>query len=250
LYDQLEITEEPDNDPAPHEPSGKVVASFVYPPLAFVHIRHLLVRFDSAPDQTALIQGLWTTADNIDTSAFELKEAFAANDEALVRAKTEEIINQLVGKANGQDYRDWDNNGSIADPSDGFGLFGGYLPQTISHTDFTIQAPDATEHIRFESGQIQACLENIEGWSSQLLEKTKQLHQAPFTPAMKDQIDEIAELANKILIGVDSNTNGVMEPVPGEGGASTAYEHAYYLADMELLPGAQRIPRAAPPLEP
>ncbi len=250
VFDQIEITEEPNNDPNPDQPSDQIVASFVYPPLALVHLRHLLVSFSGAPNHTALVQGLWTTTDNIDTSAYELQQAFAANSEELVREKTEEIINQLVGSADKENYRDWNNDGTIADPSDGFGMLNGYIIQTSSHAGFASQAADATEHIHLESGEMKVCLDNIKGWSLQLLDKAKKLHETPFNPAMAGQIDEIAALANQMLIGVDSNKDGTIEPVAGEGGASTMYEHAYFLADMDLLPGAQRIPPAAPPPEP
>jgi hypothetical protein len=250
VFDQIEVTEEPDNDPKPNQPSNRVVASFVYPPLALVHLRHLLVRFEGAPDQTALIQGLWATSDTIDTSAVELQQAFVNHDEELLRLKTEEIINQLVGKTDKENYRDWNNDGTIADPSDGFGMFNGYILNTTSHAKFASQAADATAHIRLESGEVQVCLGNIRGWSSQLLEETKALHEMAFSPTMSQQVDEITTLANEILLGVDSNNDGEIQAIAGEGGASTAYEHAYYLADMELLPGAQRIPPAATSAEP
>jgi hypothetical protein len=71
------------------------------------------------------------------------------------------------------------------------------------------------------------------------------LHETAFSPAISQQIDDITTLANEILLGVDSNNNGEIQAITGEGGASTAYEHAYYLADMELLPGARRIPPPA-----
>jgi hypothetical protein len=37
----------------------------------------------------------------------------------------------------------------------------------------------------------------------------------------------------------------VIEPIVGEGGADTAYQYAYYMAEMPLLSGAHRIPPAA-----
>jgi hypothetical protein len=37
----------------------------------------------------------------------------------------------------------------------------------------------------------------------------------------------------------------LIEPIVGEGGADTAYEQAYLIAEMPLLPGAHRIPPPA-----
>ena len=246
VFDQIEVTEEPDNDPSPDEPSGEVVASFIYPPLSFVHIRHLIVKFDTTPDETSLIYGLWSTADAIDTSTFELEQAFAGQDEALVRQKTEEIINQLVGKSDTARYRDWDENGTLVDPGDGFGLLAdGYIPLSVSHTNFAMQAPDATENINLQGGNVLACLDNMAGWSEQLLEKALILDEMPFGPTMEPLIAEMVMLARNNVSGTDSNANGLIEPIAGEGGAATAYEYAYYMADMLLLPGAGQIPPPA-----
>ena len=90
------------------------------------------------------------------------------------------------------------------------------------------------------------CLENMDGWSKLLLEQALKLMDTSFGLEMEPQITEIVALAGKMLIGIDSNGNGLIEPVIGEGGASTAYEYAYYLADMDLLPGPNRIPSPAP----
>lgn len=105
LYDQLEITLEVDNDPNPNDASDSIIASSVFPPLALIHIRHVLVSFPSAPDEIALIQGLWGSVDDsLADSVMELQKAFKNGDEALIRKTAEEIINQLVGNANTSQY--------------------------------------------------------------------------------------------------------------------------------------------------
>ncbi|MBI5840832.1 MAG: protein kinase [Chloroflexi bacterium] len=247
LYDHVEVTLEPDNDPSPEESSGEIAASYVYPPLALIHLRHVLVSYDGAPEGTALIQGLWYTTDQIDTSTLELQKAFENNDEALVRKKTEEIINQLVGSADTAQYRDWDGGGTIDDPGDGFGLLGeGYISSANSHTSFASQASDATENIQQQAALLMICLENMQGWSQQLLEKALQLNDMPFGPEMEPLIEDMTELSTSALSGTDTNNNERIEPIIGEGGADTAYEYAYYMVDILLLPGIDRIPPPAP----
>jgi hypothetical protein len=251
VFDQLEITLEPDNDPNPEDSSGDVVASSVFPPFALVHVRHLLVMFAPAPDQTALIQGLWDTADSISTSAEDLDDAFSNNDEELVRLKTEEIINQIVGKADKNRYKDWNNDGTVDDPSDGYGLLGtgdpgytdgGYIVQTISHAKFAAQANDATENIKMHGANVVICGENMTGWSQQLLDKALQLQDLPLDSEMKPLIDDMTMLSNEIAVGIDSNGNGLIEPIVGEGGADTAYDQAYNMAEMPIFLGEHRIP--------
>jgi hypothetical protein len=209
------------------------------------------VEFHSAPNATALIQGLWNTADILNTSSSELDEAFSNDNEELVRLKTEEIINQIVGNANTIQYKDWNNDGAVDDPSDGFGLLHngdpgytdqGYIAQTVSHANFAAQASDATENIKLHSANIVTCGENMTGWSEQILEKALQLQDMPFSSEMESLITEMTILSNEIVAGADSNGNGLIEPIVGEGGADTAYDEAYNMAEMPLLLGAHRLP--------
>jgi hypothetical protein len=121
----------------------------------------------------------------------------------------------------------------------------GYVAQTISHAKFAAQAADATQSIKLNSANLVICGENMTGWSEQLLDKSLQLQEMPFGPEMKPLVTEITTLATQIISGVDSNKNGIIEPIVGEGGADTAYEQAYYLAEMPILLGAHRIPPPA-----
>ncbi len=250
LYDQLEVTIESDNDVSPDVSSGDVVASSVFPPLALIHVRHVTVSFQSAPNRIALIQGLWNIADSIDTNTLELQTAFNNSDEELLRLKTEQIINQLVGKTNINQYRDWNENGTIDDPGDGFGLFEngdqGYILNAISHAQFAAESADATENIQIHSAHVVLCIENMKAWSEQLLEKTLQLEEMSFGPEMEPLIQEMVFLSNQVLFGVDLNGNELIEPITGEGAGATAYDHAYYMAEMPLLIGEHRIPPPAP----
>jgi serine/threonine protein kinase len=250
LYDQVEVTLETDNDPKPDEPSDNVVASSVFPPLSLTHVRHVLVSFHGAPEAEALIQGMWVTVDEVDTSMIELEKAFKAGDEDLLRRHTEEVINQLAGSGNMELYRDWDEDGNINDESDGFGLLengggAGYLPAVISHSFFAADAIDATENIKLHSAHTIICAENVQGWSEQILRLALQLQEMPFNTEMEPLILEMRTLADNALYGVDTNGNGIIEPVLGEGGADTAYEYAYNMSDMPLLMGVHRIPPPA-----
>ncbi len=255
MFDQVEVTREADNDPNPGEP-GEVLCSSVFPPQAFVHLGHLLAGFENAPNQEALIQGLWLTADQVDTSAYELQQAYQGGDEALVRKKAEEIINQIIGDQSTNLYKDWDGDKTIDNPSDGYGLLDakrgggqnqtqGYISNTISHAQFAMQAPDATQNIIAQGEHVIISAQNMEARARELLDKTQQLNEIPFGPEMEPLVSEIRALANDMLVGVDKNSDGVIDAVEGEGGADTVYESSYRMTDMPLLPGAGRIPEPA-----
>ena len=255
LFDQIEITVEVDNDPNPDMSSGNVVASSVFPPMSLIHVRHVVVFFATAPDGIALIQGLWGSTDSLDTATTELEEAFKADDEPLTRKKLEEIVNLTVGNANIAQYKDWDGDGTVSDPSDRFGLLQngdpgytdqGYIAQAMSHAQFAARAADATINIKTQSANVVTCLQNMQGWTEQVLEKALRLQEMPFGPEMEPLITEILTLSGQIVSGVDSNNNQLIEPIIGEGGATTAYEYAYYMAEMPLLLGSHRVPQPAP----
>jgi len=217
-------------------------------------VRHIVSAFQTAPAATALIQGLWYNAEAVYTSTDELNKAFSKGDENVVSVKTEEIINEIVGNANKSQYKDWNGDGIVNDASDKFGLLHngdpgytdqGYIAQTIAHANFAAQATDSTENIKINSTQVIVCADNMTDWTNQLLEKALQLQKMSFGSDMEPLIKEMTALSTKVVSGVDTNGNGVIEPIVGEGGADTAYQYAYYMAEMPLLPGAHRIPPPA-----
>ena len=250
LFDQIEVTVEADNDPTPNDSSGNIIASSVFPPLALIHVRHILVSFPTSPDKTALIQGVWDSSDWLYASVGDLQDAFSTDDEKVFRLKTEEIINLMVGNADIIQYIDWNKDGTINDPTDGFGLLQnndqGYIPLTISNAQLAAQSEDATENIKTQSANVVLCLENMNGWSEQLLKEALQIQALPFDSDMEALVAEMKVLSDQIVSGTDANGNGLIEPIAGEGGATTAYQFAYNLGDMPLLPGAHRIPVPAP----
>lgn len=251
-FDQIEVTIEADNDPNPNQSSGDVVASSVFPPLALIHVRHVLVSYGGAPEGSALIQGLWYTADSINTSVVALENAFKNNHDVQVRKSTEEIINQLVGSSDTLQYRDWNGDGKIDDPSDGYGLLenpnennSGYIPTARSHATFAAESEDATENIKINSQNVVIAIDNMQGWSEQLLALALRLQSMPVDSEMQTIITEMNLLSTYILSGVDTNGNQLIEPIVGEGGADSAYEYAYYMANMPILLGKHRIPPPA-----
>lgn len=246
-FDQVEITIEPNDDPNPGKPDGEVIASSIFPPMAFNHVRHVLVAIGSTPDGDALIQGLWWTADTIDTSVLDLSDAFSNNDEELLRLKTEEIINQIAGDDNDELYKDWNNDGEIADQTDGYGLLPngedrGYLPQTSLHAQYAAEAPDTTQMIVDRAAELTVCVENMQTWGERILSLALKLQEMPFGPEMEAVISDMYIASENMLYGVDADGNKRIDPIPGEGGADTAYEYAMLMAEMPLLPGPNRVP--------
>jgi len=237
IFDAVEITIEPDPDTNPN-PSGQVAFRAGLPPLALAHVRHLLVAFSGAPNQQALIRGLYRDSQQINESLQVMLASFQDGDETSVRLQAEGVLNVLVGDSSKQ-YSDWNQDGQITDFSDGYGFLlngdnAGYEVGVAAHAGFAADSADATENIRLHAGHVQAATQNIEGWTVELRDLMISLQETEFGPQMEPLLRQAVALSNMILNGIDLNGNEKIEPIPGEGGVLTAYEHAYYMADIIL----------------
>ena len=242
-FNRMEITLETNPDASPN-PSDTILYSSGIPAGALTHVRHLLVSFPSNPNQTPMTGGLMETSSLINDAGTALEKAFEKGDTTAIRLQAETLINLVVGKQSNE-YKDWDKSGKISDPSDGFGLLlnggqTGYIEGTITHAELSASAGDATANIKLHSEHVVISAKNVEGWATQLRDVAKRILES-------DQVSEsdirlAVSLAEQIYQGVDIDGNESVDPVEGEGGALTAYQHAEYMADMQVLEGANLFP--------
>lgn len=242
-FNRMEITLETNPDASPN-PSDTILYSSGIPAGALTHVRHLLVSFPSNPNQTPMTGGLIGTSSLINDAGTALEKAFEKGDTTAIRLQAETLINLVVGKQSNE-YKDWDKSGKISDPSDGFGLLlnggqTGYIEGTITHAELSASAGDATANIKLHSEHVVISAKNVEGWATQLRDVAKRILES-------DQVSEsdirlAVSLAEQIYQGVDIDGNESVDPVEGEGGALTAYQHAEYMADMQVLEGANLFP--------
>jgi serine/threonine protein kinase len=245
-YGTLEITREPDPDPSPNS-SNDVAFSASLPPDGLTHVRHLLVSFGGTPGQVGFVRGLDADTLLLNESAQQLLAAFAARDEAGIDLHAEQMLNVIVGSQS-EDYKDWNGDGTVDDPGDGYGLLlngenAGYIQGTFTHADLSLTSPDATQNMITHGGHVKDCAANLDAWTPQLRDQLRAILNASFdSPELEGMIREAVALADKIRNGIDVDGNEKIEPVSGEGGVVTAYEHAYYMADMVIVPGASQPP--------
>jgi hypothetical protein len=155
----------------------------------------------------------------------------------------------IVGDQSDQ-FKDYDNDGTadIPSDSDGYGALPngdrlGYLQETALHAKYAADAADSTPNIRLYGENVQICIHNLGDWTNQLLELALKLNDTAFGPEMEPIINEMSTLGTQLLGGVDANNNGKMnEAIDGECGADAAYENAYFMADMFIYPGPNRVP--------
>jgi hypothetical protein len=239
IYDGVEITLRPDTD-SNLNGFQQVAYSYRLPESGLDYIRRLLVSSPLAPEQVALIQGLSAYAKWMDQTAREMLRAYENEDEAATRENAEAVMNLLVG-AQSQEYKDWDGDGQITDPGDsyGFSLNGdnlGYIQAVYSHADYAANSPGASQNMIVNGERVKICAQNLAQWVPQLRERVLTILNSTALSDMDVPVHDSAALADQILNGLDQNDNRKIEPASSECGVLTAYEYAYYMADMPLLP--------------
>ena len=244
-YSALEITVEP-NDDNPN-PSNDVAFIATLPESGLTHVRHLLFSFSATPNQIGFIRGLDADTRLLTDLSAQLLTALESANEAELLLQAERMLNLIVGKQSGPDYKDWNANGTIDDPGDGYGLLLnseqlGYIEGTSTHADLARTSPDATQNMLTHGEHVQISVGNVENWTAELRAKLIAILENPASPDREALLRQAIVLANQIRTGVDVDGNEKIEPITGEGGALTAYDHSYYMADMLILPSANQTP--------
>jgi serine/threonine-protein kinase len=244
-FSRMEVTVEPNPDDSPN-PTGQVAYSSGIPSGTLMHIRHLLVAIDENPNHIGMVVGLVNDARLVKASTDALLSASSAGDAAAAHLNAEQVVNLIVGKQD-PNYKDWNNDGQINDPGDGYGLLlngdqAGYVGGVIDHAELSAQAPDSTEEIQAHSEHVIVCAQNVESWATQLRDIAMRIAQAPPEQDIQADVRSAGALGNQMLEGIDIDGNETIDPIPGEGGAMTAYEHANYMADMPVLAGKDQLP--------
>ena len=239
LYHALEITVEPnpDNNPIP---SNDIAFSAVLPRAGYSHVRHLLASFSGNPNGIGFIDGLDVLTKSINESAEAMLAAFEAGDEVAVRSRAEQMLNVIVGNQS-PDHKDWNGDGTVDNQSDGFGLLlngdnEGYIQGTFTHANLSGTSADATENMLVHGEHVKIAAQNVGEWTPQLRDTLISILQTPAGADMEALVRQAVALANQIRNGIDLNGDENIEPIPGEGGAMTAYQHAYYMADILIFP--------------
>jgi serine/threonine protein kinase len=239
LYDSVEVTIEPEPD-TNSASSGLIAYSFSLPGEGLVHVRYLLASFPVTPEENALIQGLYTDVKTIHELASAMQKSADSGNQAHVLFNAEQISNIIVGSQSPA-YQDANNDGAIDDPSDGFGLLlngrnQGYLDAVYVEADAAVNSTNASQPMINYGMGVKTCVGNLAQWIPELQELITTILEEPAGPDIRLQTANAVALANKMLNGSDLDSNGTVDPAPGEGGAQTAYDQAYHMADMPLQP--------------
>jgi hypothetical protein len=219
-------------------PTGQVVLSATFPPKAFVHIKHLLVSFPDTPGKIGLLVGLVDQAQKLSSASQLLQSISASQNTTAIQCAAQSIVDIAEG-TQGTHYQQLGNqcaSQNIAEVGDGYGLLGtgGYIVNSQAHASLAATQSDTTSTIRVHAGHVAICLDNMKGWVTTIDHDAQSLINNPTDSA---KVQEIVTLANHAFNGFDANGDGSIDPIPGEGGAVTAYFHGQLMATLVLAPG-------------
>jgi serine/threonine protein kinase len=239
LGDKIEVTLEQGNVAAP---VGHVVLMGVFPPQAFVHIRHLLVSFPTTPGQIGLLVGVLEQTQELDAQATALQNAAASGKTTAVRCIAQSILDIIEG-TRGAHYHSLGDGCAALNVTltgDGFGLLGtapgdntsGYLDGTTDHASLAATQPDATNGIRLHASHVEIAMTNVKGWVSQADQEALTMLATPTDAAA---LSGLVLACDHAYHGRVTNPDQTINPVPGEAGAQTAYEHGQFMATLSLV---------------
>jgi hypothetical protein len=221
-------------------PTGQLILSTTFPPKAFVHIKHLLVSFPDTPGKIGLLVGLVDQTQKLSSSSQLLQSIAGSGNTVAIQCAAQSIIDIIQGTHDShyQPLAGQCASQNITEVGDSYGLLGagGYIANGEAHASLAATQSDTTANIRLHAGHVAICLENVKGWITTINKDALALLN---NPTDTTKVQEIVRLANHALNGVDTNGDERIDPIPGEGGAITAYLHGQLMAALDLAPGSQ-----------
>ena len=221
------------------EPQGNPILNGSFPPQAFVHIQHLLVHFPTTPEHKGVLVGTLEQTHLLNMQAAVLQYLAASGNSVAVACMAQNMIDLIEG-TQGANYHPLAAScavHTITATGDGFGLLGegyagkGYIGLSEGHASLAINQPDATSLMHLHAGLLTIALSNVTGWLNTIDQDAFHLLN---NPTDTTSIQEIVALSDAAYHGVDTNGDGLVDPVPGEAGAITAYEQGQLMAALQL----------------
>lgn len=218
-------------------PTGKVILVGAFPPLAFVHIKHLLFSSPPTPGQIGILVGLQDQTQLLNSQALALRNIAASGNVFAIQCLAQSLIDIIEG-THGPHFQQLSRQCvflNITTTGDGFGLLGpnSYVSRAAEHASLAATQSDATDNIRKHAGDVEIATNNIKGWVTTIEQDVLNLLTNLNNTT---HVQEIVTLSDQAHHGVDIDGDAQVDPVPGEAGAITAYLHGQLMATLTLVP--------------
>ena len=237
-YDKVVITEEPvpDDDPGP---SDVVLYSHTVPPGAMAHIRHLV---SSGPPGGP--NGILThLKEQLDVAITHANLASNSTTIEAVQSHTHHVINILEG-SEGPNY-----DASFGDPGDAFGAINHAIDR--KHGPFAAGGAPNDDVVVGGAALVDTNGMNAQDWATlardTAVDKVLTADIAVAKVFLGPGAGSVISSLEAARHGFDTDQDGTIESIAGEGGAQQAFIEAQKMATYTLTPGAPAAVVAATP---
>lgn len=231
-YSGFEVTLETAGS-APAQPSKDVVFGGRVPPDSVTAIRQLLAESETAPENQGYVVGLVEQAQELLRHTTEMHNAAQTGDVASLNRHIEHAIAIIVGKGN-PDRIDFNGDGFVTDPGDGFGVIN-YTKAIDIQASVAANAPSAELNINTQAANVTIASNAVRELASQIAGLAFDAHNANNDADRKAITENALKASQQLLSGLDVNGNGTLEPTAAESGAFTVYFHSQFMAAIGAL---------------
>jgi plastocyanin len=230
-YNGAIISVEPDG-PSDGE-IGQVVFEGLIPAKPLEHVRYVVYQFPQTPTGSGFLIGAEEqTRQAIEHAGF-LAEELAAGNLAEAQRHAEHVINILDGEG-GSSFGDLDGDGLAQNPGDGFGVRF-YLAGAREQAQLAADPKDSTFELQLHAEHTIVSSDNALGWLDEAITQAIRIISSDSAAEAQPAAEQLSGLLDFVLNGQDSNGDGAVAPVAGEGGILTAYEHALNMGAFEFF---------------
>ena len=241
-YDKVLITVEPipDADPGP---SGVFAFSDKIPAGGMAHIRHLLTNWPPGTDKGILTN----LKEQLDLAILHANLALNSDTIEGIRQHAEHVINIIEGE-DGANFGDLDGDGSVQNPGDGIGVLTHAADR--KHAGFAAGVAPKPTLVEFSSS-VDITGKGAQDWAT-LARNVALDNIINATPSVLLAKIWLGPGAGSIISnlesarwGFDTDNDGTIEAIVGEGGAAQAYVEAQKMATYTMVLGALPTPAVA-----
>lgn len=222
---------------------GPVAFNGILPAGSLLHIRHVVFQFPQNPDGKGFLLGADEQARLAVEHAGFLQEELAAGNIDEAQRHAEHVINILEGES-GSRFGDLDGDGLAQNPGDSFGARA-YLEGARQHAQLAADADDASAEVKLHAEHTIIASDNALARLDGAIDAAVGVISSDTAGEAQPAADELSQLLQAMLDGVDADGDGAVAPIEGEGGIATAYEHALNMGSFEIFAAQEAVPTAS-----
>lgn len=226
LFNRVLITVEPGDTDIPGD---SIAYSGAVPQAVTDALREIIVTSAEGFDQASLLESAL-----IEARIARQHAGLAASATSVggLHTHAEHTINILRGT-----NEDFTGDGRGDNPGRGVGVVR-FVDLINEHLDAAAAAADQMRQVQSQVELIRVCTANASNWIDQIIALEIQLTQADDVAAVSDQRTQSTELAAALVLGVDLNENGQVDPFEGECGLEQVMTYSIAVGNMDIVAAA------------